>query len=196
MKKLLVSLSVLIALSPPALALDFSQPYYSLKGGYSSAFSDILEDETDGEAVSVAVGFENYGTRVELSLTSRKHDDGMDIIPDPIEIDTQSLMLNAYLDLPRFSGRYLILGVGYTEVNIDTLDQSRRPYKEDTAAFGYSFGLGTSIAIGKNTFLDIEWLNSGTYDLDYDIYTVSDNELEDILFSEIYFGIRWYPFNE
>ena len=206
MKKMLLLAGVATTMfAINANALEWN-PYISGKLGFSKIDTDYKwTDSAGGESysqddtiagISIAAGLSMpvvFGA-VRTELEYRQNDDAEDKIANLIEtsVETQSLMLNAYVDFDTGTKLtpYIGGGIGYAKVE----GTMKEPLYGNEASmddnnFAWQLGVGASYNITKNMAVDAgyRYIDFG----DFSETSADEKDTLDVTANEFYIGARY-----
>ncbi len=186
-------------------AMDFN-PYVGAKLRYIDMSSDVklgdtfdVDDNVYGGSIAIGASTKVKGGAVRAELEYNKNADadkthrmtlsgtGFDF-DGKLEIESQSLMLNAYYDIDtgtKFTP-YVGAGVGYAKIE-GTLSESTTGLSEsvDDNNFAWQVGAGVGYAVNENVSVD-----AGYRYVDYGDFTKEDVNI-DVSSHEFYLGARY-----
>lgn len=180
----ITALSCLLAASS-AFAGDRDNFYVDLSGKYSRmgdvGITNLTQVDTDeGYGFAAAVGKQMEWLRFEAEIATQENDlnnievggRGLGAF-DNGDVSIDSLMANAYADIPLASGFSVYCGGGLGAANVTV---GAYDYEFDETVFAYKLGAGVSYDFNSAWGIRLGYEYFATDDVEYDRVTASDIE--------------------
>ncbi len=199
--------AVLVASNANAVELN---PYVSAKLTYSDmtydntdrgaagSYKDDLSDKVWGASVAAGVSTKVAGGAVRTELEYNWNDTAEDGIlvgfqgdKGKVELDSQSIFLNAYYDIDtgtKFTP-YIGGGIGYAKNEVSLSSSGLNISKDDTN-FAWQLGAGVAYAVNDNVSVDFGYRYTDMDEIDVVIPSGSTSTVETDS-HELYLGARY-----